>query len=118
MLNINRKKCDVAIKAIQAKCLKNNRELLVLQHLQNADTKHPGAKYVMKLLDHFYKDSFGQKCLFLVLEQLGPTLYEALNFQLKYRYSISSARRITKQLLLAVDYLHTHGVVHGGELMV
>lgn len=109
----------VSIKVIKAKFSdENNQELLSLQRIQNAETQHPGHKYLPKLLDHFYHTMFGRRNLCLVLELLGPRLDNARSLQPGFRYSIPSARHISKQLLLAVDCLHTLGIVHGGMLII
>jgi serine/threonine-protein kinase SRPK3 len=97
----------------------NNSELRILQHIQAQDTGHPGRKYLPQLLGHFYENkpasSAGERNLFLVLELLGPSLMDMKTCALA-TYSPYFYRRTTKQLLLAVDCLHSYGIVHGGRL--
>jgi len=86
-----------------------------MQHLEaNSDTQHPGYKYIPRLLDHFYRDGLNGRSLFLVLERLGPNMhfviYEGL---IDWRLDLSLSRQISRQLILAVDYLHDRGIVHG-----
>lgn len=80
------------------------------------DAEHEGRKHLPRLLDHFYKEGPNGNSLFLVLERLGPSLYAMLSECLPdSRFDISRCRRISRQLLLAVDYLHSCGIVHAGK---
>ena len=120
--NINflchRNDCNVSIKIIDAESSSNNRELDILQHLEtDHETQHQGRKYLPRLLDHFYHDGLNGRSLFLVLERLGPNSWFLLHRGLEDgRLDMSHSRELSTQLLLAVDYLHTRGIVHGGKV--
>ena len=95
---------------LQAKYSKDNQELEILQCIRShEDQQHPGRKHLPTLLDHFFEG----KNLFIVTQLMGPSIFDAINYIPKWRYSKSSAR-YTKQLLLAIDCLHSYGIVHGG----
>ena len=89
-----------------------------MQHLEaNSDTQHPGYKYIPRLLDHFYHDGSNGRSLFLVLERLGPSIWFAIHEALTdWRLDLSLSRQVSRQLILAIDYLHDRGIVHGGKL--
>ncbi|KAF2241780.1 kinase-like protein [Trematosphaeria pertusa] len=110
----HRNKSRVSLKVIRAENSENNLELRILQRIQQGTTQHPGHKYLPRLLDHFYEGSAERRNLFLVLELLGPNVNDVMRFRPKQRFNLSSScRRISKQLLLAVDCLHSLGIVHG-----
>lgn len=112
-------KSRVSLKVIRAENSENNLELRILQRIQQGTTQHPGHKYLPRLLDHFYEGSAERRNLFLVLELLGPNVNDVMRFRPKQRFNLSSScRRISKQLLLAVDCLHSLGIVHGGKFLV
>jgi len=111
----NQNDCNVSIKTIAASG-SSDRQLDILQRLNNGDTQHPGYKHTSRLLDFFYYDSPSGRSLFLVMECLGPSLYTMIDNELTpdvRRFSLSLSRQVSRQLLLAVDYLQACGIVHG-----
>jgi serine/threonine protein kinase len=48
---------------------------------------------------------------------LGPEVSSVADRCKNYRLGGDLARSVSRQLLLAVDYLHSAGVAHGGELL-
>lgn len=86
---------------------------------ERGNPKHPGRQYVVQPIDWFLlPGKSGTEPYFcLVLEALGPNLITVAN-SIKPeggRLYASLARSVSQQLLLAVDYLHSAGVVHAGE---
>jgi serine/threonine protein kinase len=108
----------VSIKAVSAEITETTKELRILEHIQKDTSQHPGREYVPRLLDHFYETKGGYRHLFLVLEFLGPPVSDVQCFYPNGRFSPASSRRFSRQLLLAVQYLHSIGIVHGGEMVV
>ncbi|KAL7919624.1 kinase-like domain-containing protein [Trichoderma austrokoningii] len=108
-------KTNVSIKIVVAdRSHKHNRELEILQAIkQNGDPAHPGHGHVSHLLNSFYHEGPNGRHLCIVLEFLGPKISSIAEMQPNYRLEGRLARRISLQLLLAVDYLRTCGVAHG-----
>ncbi|OPB41810.1 Protein kinase [Trichoderma guizhouense] len=92
----------------------DNGELQILQAItQTGDPTHPGHKHVSHLLDSFYHEGPNGRHLCIVLELLGPKISSVVNRLPNYRLDGRLARQISSQLLLAVDYIRSCGVVHG-----
>jgi serine/threonine protein kinase len=108
----------VTIKAIRADCSESTKELRILQHIQKNAAQHPGRKHLPELLDHFYEGSSEKKNLFLVLELLGPMVRDVVGYLPGKRFSPSSASQLSRQLFLAIDCLHSQGIVHGGKILM
>ena len=115
----NRADCNVTLKIVVAeKSSEIDRELRILTYLdENRETSHPGYKHVAHLLDSFYHIGPNGRHLCLVFNVLGPSIAYFTNCGPNYRLDGSLARNVAAQLLLAVDYLHSSGIAHGGELI-
>jgi len=114
----NRAHRNVTLKIVVAKKSgEHNHELRILMHLKkSSDSSHPGHKHVLHLLDFFYLDGPNGRHLCLVSDVLGPnTSSVAECCKPDYRLDGCLGRDISTQLLLAVDYIHLSGIVHGGE---
>jgi serine/threonine protein kinase len=109
----------VTIKVVVARQSdKTHRELRILQTLkERGDPNHPGCKHVSHLLDSFYLKGPNGRHLCIVLDPLGPEVSSVADRCKNYRLGGDLARSVSRQLLLAVDYLHSAGVAHGGELL-
>ena len=94
-----------------------NSELMVLRHLKNTERgDHPGYKHVLRMLDEFYVNGPNGRHMCIVSDVLGPNASDVADAYTNHRPSGQVARSISRQLLLAVDYLHQAGVVHGGKI--
>jgi serine/threonine-protein kinase SRPK3 len=82
---------------------------------------HPGYKHVVRMLDHFYHTSKNGEHLCIVMERLGPSIDRVNNFYSRnwrtHFMDLSQTRAVCRQLLLAVDYIHSCGVVNGGNYL-
>ncbi|SLM41545.1 Serine/threonine/dual specificity protein kinase, catalytic domain [Lasallia pustulata] len=111
----------VALKIGVSKSTEVCQELKILQALdQNAN--HPGRNHVQQLLDHFHHEGPNGTHTCLVFEPMGRNLnsyifdYERSQWKsgseacehLPLRFS----RQLCKQLVLALDYLHSQGIMH------
>lgn len=108
----------VSIKVVVAsESTEKNHELKILQHLQanNNSYSHPGCSHVTQLLDSFFHEGPNGRHLCVVLELLGPTLFQVAERSQNYRLKADLARHVSGQIVKAVAYLHSCGVVHGGE---
>lgn len=69
----------------------------------------------MKLLDYFELDGPDGTHECLVLELLGPSAADVLNVQfINNRLPAELAKKVARQTILGLDYLHQHGIGHGG----
>jgi hypothetical protein len=111
---------NVTLKIVVAqKSRELDHELRILTYLEeNSDTSHPGYKHcVIHLLDSFYHVGPNGQHLCLVFNVLGPSVAYFANRGPNFRLDGSLARDVSAQLLLAVDYLHSSGIAHGGKLI-
>ena len=101
---------------VASKSDETNRELVVLQALkEQGDPEHPGRKHVSHILDSFHLQGPNGQHLCIVLDLLGPNISSVADRCQNYRLDGHLARSVSRQLLLAVDYLHSAGVTHGGK---
>jgi hypothetical protein len=88
--------------------------LSILEHLSTADRSHPGFPFVPQLRNHFELTDPNGTHVCLVLDPMGeslsgfPTLWDPAIVPPQV------AKRFTRQLLLALDYAHSAGVIHTG----
>ncbi|PTB40681.1 hypothetical protein M441DRAFT_193625 [Trichoderma asperellum CBS 433.97] len=108
-------KRHVSVKVVVAEqSHEHNRELKILQTIkQKGDPAHPGHKHVSHLLNSFYQEGPNGRHLCIVLELLGPKISSVAETRPNYRLDGRLARRISSQLLVAVDYIRGCGVAHG-----
>ena len=103
---------NVAIKIyMSSRSTEANNELAMLRYLKNKCVDHPGYKHVIRLLDDFHLDGPNGRHICLVTHVLGPDAggrYFGWS-----RKTGQLGKTVSKQLLLAVDYLHAARVVHG-----
>ncbi|KAK1985379.1 serine/threonine-protein kinase SRPK3 [Colletotrichum cereale] len=80
------------------------------------------SKYVVDLLDSFHLDGPNGRHLCLVLEPMGPRVSSILNAPLEEydplnppvrRFTTGKTKRILRDVLSGLHFLHSNGVVHG-----
>lgn len=110
---------NVAIKVATAnRSDETSRELYVLRALRDrGDPNHPGQKHVLHLLDSFYVRGPNGRHICLVLNVLGSSVHSIADTSQNCRLDGNLAHSLSRQLLQAVDYLHSAGVAHGGEFL-
>jgi serine/threonine-protein kinase SRPK3 len=93
-------------------------ELRILQRCSSSNPLHPGHARIVQLLDHFeYHGPHGVH-LCLVLELLGTNLSDIQRAYHREKKELPSrvVKRITKDILLGLDYLHRScRIVHTGR---
>ncbi|KAK3896577.1 protein kinase dsk1 [Staphylotrichum tortipilum] len=106
---------NVTIKVVVAnKSDETSRELEILRALkERGDPTHPGRKHITQLIDCFHHDGPNGRHLCLVLGLLGPKASSINDECPQYRLDGLVARSVSRQLLLAVDYLYSAGIAHG-----
>jgi serine/threonine protein kinase len=92
-----------------------DRQLQVMRTIATSPLKHPGAESVTHLLDHFELDGPNGTHECLVLELLGPSVPAVLDVRfVDNRLPAKLAKKVARQTLLGLDYLHQHAIGHGG----
>lgn len=98
-----------------------NRESTVLQTLATAahDANQPGYQYLMMMKDFFEITGPNGRHECLVLELLGPSVADYLDaHSYDERLPGELAKRVVKQTLLGLAFLHERGIAHGGMLPI
>lgn len=91
-------------------------EMAILERLSTANRVHFGFQHVTPLLHHFEVESDKGRHLCLCTEVLGSNLQELRGDQPNRRFSLPTTKRIVKQILSALNYLHTEcGIIHTGK---
>lgn len=95
-----------------------NRESTVLQTLATAaHANQPGYQYLMTMTDFFEISGPNGRHECLVLELLGPSVADYLDaHSYDERLPGELAKRVVKQTLLGLAFLHERGIAHGGML--
>jgi serine/threonine-protein kinase SRPK3 len=89
-------------------------ELEILQHLRKADPYHPGYKYISVLEDSFTHEGPNGSHVCLIFKVMGESLSTFRYWFTNHQIVSPVAARFTTQLLQALDYAHTCGVIHTG----
>jgi serine/threonine-protein kinase SRPK3 len=90
-------------------------ELSSARRITNANLNHPGYQHCLTLLDSFVCQSYHGPHISLVFDVLGSDMLSLQRTQPGRVFSLQITKRIIKQVLLALDYLHQHcGLVHTG----
>ncbi|KAF3287314.1 hypothetical protein TWF970_007042 [Orbilia oligospora] len=112
----------VALKIKTAKDSVEDQEVVVLNHLNDSRASTAGSEHVIRLKDSFYHQGPNGNHLCLVFELLGDNIYSILEdysseitgFSGRLtKFPMPVAKRILKEILLGLNFLHQNGVVHG-----
>lgn len=113
-----RSKQHVALKILTADSFGRGHgtfEVDVLRHLKHQITS-PGANKILGLLDKFEHSGPNGNHVCLVFKAMGPDMSKYRRLFPKLRIPLPLMRDISRQLLLALSYLHgTCGVIHTGS---
>ncbi|MCJ1297668.1 hypothetical protein MMC08_000456 [Hypocenomyce scalaris] len=111
----------VALKIGVSKSTEADQELKILRSLDQA-VNHPGKSHVQQLLDYFHHEGPNGRHSCLVLEPMGRNLNDYIfDYEMSQRNTafkpsdplpLRFSRQICKQLVVALDYLHSQGIMH------
>ncbi|KIO34397.1 hypothetical protein M407DRAFT_3504 [Tulasnella calospora MUT 4182] len=108
----------VAIKVITAHATALHRsgilaEVSFLKRIESANPNHPGHRHCSRFYEAFFETAAEGQHLGFVMEPLGTDLAVYRELPPGTRLPIPAVKRLTKQTLLALDYLHTEcGIIH------
>lgn len=95
----------------------DSREGTILRYLQSklkSDLPSPISQYIVPLLDLFHVSGPNGKHLCLVFELTGNSLHTIMEWRSdRETFPVKAVKRIAKQVLTGLVYLHGHGVIHG-----
>ena len=95
---------------------KDTYELSVLEHIKATDSFNPGAQHILGLLDHFKHQGPNGEHVCFIFKAMGPDLATYRQLFPKSRIPIRTLKRFTRQLLLALAYLHQScRIIHTGK---
>lgn len=106
-----------AMKVLSAECYGADTdvfELEILQRLRSADPTHTGYKFVSIIEDSFVHQGPNGKHVCLLFKVMGESLSTFRDW-FDRRIPSPLVNRFTSQLLQALDYAHTVGVIHTGN---
>lgn len=110
-----------ALKILTADMSKDSTELQILESIATS-TSADVEQYVTLPLDHFWHDGPNGVHLCLLFDLMGPNANSMLeelpcnnprNLQMPLRYPLWMAKRLLRQTLQGLVYLHANGIVHG-----
>jgi len=108
------KACYVALKIYAAEGSRSHsssNELKALRHLSRGSETHPGRQFIMMLQDEFFIKGPNGTHQCCVTQVAGARVSRAPT--LKYN-ALGPARKLASQLFLALEYVHSSEIVHGG----
>ncbi|OOF95335.1 hypothetical protein ASPCADRAFT_207809 [Aspergillus carbonarius ITEM 5010] len=104
-----------AIKILSPECYDGKHDLFeldILKHLSKANPNHPGYQHIPILLGDFVYESQQGRHVCLVMELMADDMKGFAFFFEGVKIPNNIMKRITKQLLLALEYAHDSGVIH------
>ena len=91
-------------------------ELSSAERVTDANPNHPGYQHCLMLRDSFICNSYHGPHMSLAFDVLGSNIMSLQRRQPNRVFSLQVTKRIVKQVLLALDYLHHDcGLVHTGD---
>ena len=105
----------VSLKVLTARHSELSREVDIRKRLRCGDPNHPGRPLVLSPLTEFWIDGPNGQHLCPVSEVVGPNILEVKNAAEHGMLPIEAAQDITAQLALGLSYIHSCGIIHGGQ---
>jgi serine/threonine-protein kinase SRPK3 len=90
----------------------------VFKRIKFANPRHPGFAHCLAMQHCFTVKSSAGGHICFATDVLGPNMMILRSAQPNHTFPVSVAKRIIKQILLSVDYLHREcGYVHTGDFL-
>jgi serine/threonine-protein kinase SRPK3 len=90
----------------------------VFKRIESANPHHPGFAHCLAMQRCFILQSSAGGHICFATDVLGPNMMTLRSAQPNHTFPVSIAKRIIKQILLSVDYLHREcGYIHTGDLL-
>ena len=109
----------MSLKIVVSGVVSNSRELQISQKLSRAlapTERHLSRRYIVRLLDDFLHTGPNGIHTCLVFELLGPSVSAILEHSgVNGRLPGRVAKRVCREMLFALDYLHEQNIAHGGQ---
>lgn len=108
----------VSLKILTSDTAKKQRaahEDKILAELRDRDPDHAGHGHIIRFLDSFYHEGPNGQHLCLVYKAMGESIGISQGRLATKKLPLSLTKRITCQLLQALDYVHSRGLVHTGQ---
>lgn len=104
---------NVALKILTANSSQASSEAKILRALNHGNKERLGYQFIAHLLDEFQFDGPNGRHQCLVLKVSGTSVAESQDGI--HPFPLDVARSISAQAILGLEYIHSCGVVHGGE---
>ncbi|TVY54735.1 Serine/threonine-protein kinase SRPK [Lachnellula suecica] len=107
-----------AMKVLSAECYGAGTdifELEILQHLKKVDIKHAGYQYISTLADSFTHEGPNGSHVCLIFKVMGESFSTFRHWFQNGKVLSQVAAKFATQILQALDYAHTCGVIHTGK---
>ena len=104
----------VALKILVAECSDNDSEEKTLWHLVKSRSTRTVQAYICSILDQFFIDGPNGRHRCLVTDVAGCNLADSKEASLVWKFPLTVSRAIAAQAILAVQAIHSTGVIHGG----
>lgn len=90
----------------------------IMRKLNEGDATHPGYFRVVHLLDFFVLEGINGQHVCLVYKAMGESLSRFGAKLPEMKLPLMAMKRVTRQLLEALDYVHSCGIIHTGKLSI
>lgn len=105
----------VALKIAVAEASKASSESRILRRLRSARLVYTAASYVNPTLDKFHIDGPNGRHKCLVSGPARCDIATSKEASTNWMFQLGIARAIAAQVILGLQDIHSHGVVHGGR---
>lgn len=106
------------MKILSAECYGTDEdiyELEILTHLRAQSAQHEGARYISMLEDSFEHEGPNGRHVCLIFKLMAESLMTFKDWSDDGGIPAPLVHKFTKQLLQAVGFAHSCGVIHTGE---